>query len=99
MNPDMSLPAASIDEAQRLIFKTSQDQDVAWKLGVFYLKAPDWLDLEVARHFGRDILDPESPYRISLSTVSSRALSRSRITSRLSSLCGAIVGMSTIQLR
>ena len=63
MNPDMSLPAASIDEAQRLIFKTFQDQDVAWKLGVFYLKAPDWLDLEVARHFGRDILDPESPYR------------------------------------
>ena len=63
MNPDMSLPAASIDEAQRLIFKNSQDQDVAWKLGVFYLKAPDWLDLEVARHFGRDILDPESPYQ------------------------------------
>ena len=63
MNPDMSLPAASIDEAQRLIFKTSQEQDVAWKLGVFYLKAPDWLDLEVARHFGRDILDPESPYQ------------------------------------
>ena len=63
MNPDMSLPAASLDEAQRLIFKTSQDQDVAWKLGVFYLKAPDWLDLEVARHFGRDILDPESPYQ------------------------------------
>ena len=63
MNPDMSLPAASIDEAQRLIFKTSQDQDVAWRLGVFYLKAPDWLDLEVARHFGRDILDPESPYQ------------------------------------
>ena len=63
MNPDMSLPAASLDEAQRLIFKTSQEQDVAWKLGVFYLKAPDWLDLEVARHFGRDILDPESPYQ------------------------------------
>ncbi len=63
MIPDMSLPAASIDEAQRLIFKNSQDQDVAWKLGVFYLKAPDWLDLEVARHFGRDILDPESPYQ------------------------------------
>ncbi|MEC7517160.1 MAG: 2OG-Fe(II) oxygenase family protein [Pseudomonadota bacterium] len=59
----MSRPAASIDEAQRLIFKNSQDQDVAWKLGVFYLKAPDWLDLEVARHFGRDILDPESPHQ------------------------------------
>ena len=63
MNPDMSLPTASIDEAQRLIFKTSQDQDLAWELGVFYLKVPDWLDLEEARHFGRDILDSESPYR------------------------------------
>ena len=63
MNPDMSLPTASIDEAQRLIFKTSQDQDLAWEMGVFYLKVPDWLDLEEARHFGRDILDSESPYR------------------------------------
>ena len=63
MNPDMSLPTASIDEAQRLVFETSQDQDVAWTLGVFYLKVPDWLDLEEARRFGRDILDPDSPYR------------------------------------
>ena len=63
MNLDMSLPTASIDEAQRLIFKTSQDQDLAWELGVFYLKVPDWLDLEVARRFGRNILDSESPYR------------------------------------
>lgn len=63
MNLDMSLPTASIDEAQRLIFKTSQDQDLAWGLGVFYLKVPDWLDLEVARRFGRNILDSESPYR------------------------------------
>ena len=63
MKPDMSLPTAFIDQAQRLIFQTSEDQDVAWKLGVFYLKAPDWLDLEVARRFGRSILNPESPYR------------------------------------
>ena len=63
MKPDMSLPTASIDETQRLIFRTSEDQDLAWELGVFYLKAPDWLDLEEARRFGRDILDPESPYR------------------------------------
>ena len=63
MNLDMSLPTASIDEAQRLIFKTSQDQDLAWELGVFYLKVPDWLDLEVARRFGQNILDSESPYR------------------------------------
>lgn len=63
MKPDMSLPTAFIEQAQRLIFQTSEDQDVAWKLGVFYLKAPDWLDLEVARRFGRSILNPESPYR------------------------------------
>jgi isopenicillin N synthase-like dioxygenase len=63
MSPNLSLPKASIDEARRLIFETTEDQDVAWKLGVFYLKAPDWLDLEVARRFGRDILDPASPYR------------------------------------
>ena len=63
MKPDMSLPTASIDHTQRLIFRTSEDQDVAWKLGVFYLKAPDWLNLEVARRFGRDILEPESPCR------------------------------------
>ena len=63
MKPDMNLPTASMDEAQRLIFRTTEDQDVAWMLGVFYLKVPDWLDLEEARHFGRNILDPESPYR------------------------------------
>ena len=63
MKPDMSLPTASIDHTQRLIFRTSEDQDLAWKLGVFYVKAPDWLDLELARRFGRDILDLKSPYR------------------------------------
>jgi len=63
MKPTISLPTAAIDQAQRLIFETSQDQDLAWELGVFYLKAPDWLDLEEARRFGRDILDLKSPYR------------------------------------
>ena len=63
MNPDMSLPTASIDEAQRLIFETSQDQDLAWELGIFYLTVPDWLDLEEARRFGCDILDPKSAHR------------------------------------
>ena len=63
MKPDMSLPTASIDQAQRLIFRTSEDQDLAWELGVFYLKVPDRLDLEEARRFGRDILDLKSPYR------------------------------------
>lgn len=63
MNPDMTPPTAAIDEAQRLIFETSQNQDLAWALGIFYLKLPDWLDLEEARRFGRDIVDPESACR------------------------------------
>ena len=63
MITDMSPPTASIDEVHRLIFETSEDQDFAWKLGVFYLKAPDWLDLEVARRFGREIPNLESTYR------------------------------------
>lgn len=63
MNPAMSLPIASIDEAQRLIFDNSGEQDLAWNLGVFYLEVPDWLDLGEARRFGRDILDSDSPYR------------------------------------
>ena len=59
----MRPPVASLSESLRLMFQNSEDQDVVWKLGVFYLKAPDWLDLEVARRFGRDILDLKSPYR------------------------------------
>ena len=63
MISDMNPPTASIDEVHRLTFDTSEDQDFAWKLGIFYLKAPDWLDLKVARRFGREILDLESTYR------------------------------------
>ena len=63
MGSGMRLPVASLSESLRLMFQNSEDQDVVWKLGVFYLKVPDWLDLEVARRFGRDILDPDSPYR------------------------------------
>ena len=63
MGSGMPLPVASLSESLRLMFQNSEDQDVVWKLGVFYLKAPDWLDLEVARRFGRDILDLKSPYR------------------------------------
>ena len=63
MTSDLSLPIAIIDESQRLLFETSEDQDLAWKLGVFYIRVPDWLDLEEARRFGRDILDLKSPYR------------------------------------
>ena len=63
MGSGMRLPVASLSESLRLMFQNSEDQDVVWKLGVFYLKAPDWLDLEVARRFGRDILDLKSRYR------------------------------------
>ena len=63
MISDMNPPTASIDEVHRLTFETPEDQDFAWKLGIFYLKAPDWLDLKVARRFGREILDLESTYR------------------------------------
>ena len=63
MGSGMRLPVASLSESLRLMFQNSEDQDVVWKLGVFYLKVPDWLDLEVARRFGRDILDLKSPYR------------------------------------
>ena len=63
MIPDMRLPIASIDEAPRLIFETSEDQDIAWKLGIFYLKVPGWLDLKAARCFGHEILKADSPYR------------------------------------
>ena len=95
----MRPPVASLTESLRLTFQTSEDQDLAWDLGVFYLKAPDWLDLEEARRFGRDILDPESPYRTIPQYGELEALSHWKITSRLSWLCAAIVGMSTIQLR
>ena len=63
MKSGMRPPVASLSESLRLNFQISEDQDLAWELGVFYLKAPDWLDLEIARRFGREILDLESPYR------------------------------------
>jgi hypothetical protein len=59
----VSLPIAQIADANRLIFECAADQNLAWELGVFYLKAPDSLDLVRARQFGREILDPESPHR------------------------------------
>ena len=59
----MIIPTSHIADSQQLMFKTSKDQDLAWELGVFYLKVPYWLDLEEARRFGYEILDSESPYR------------------------------------
>ena len=59
----LSLPIAQIADFNRLTFECAEDQSLAWELGVFYLKAPDLLDLAGARQFGRGILDPQSPYR------------------------------------
>ena len=57
------LPVASVTEAQRLVFPTSEDLDRAWALGIFYLKISEGLHLEGAREFGRGLLDVDSPYR------------------------------------
>lgn len=57
------LPVASVTEAQRLVFSTSEDLDRAWALGIFYLKISEGLHLEGAREFGRGLLDVDSPYR------------------------------------
>lgn len=59
----VGLPVAQIADANRLTFECAADQNVAWELGVFYLTAPESLDLARARQFGREILDPESPHR------------------------------------
>ena len=63
MNPTMNLPIAVIDEAKQLVFESSNDQDRAWELGIFYLKVPGWLDLKAARCFGQEILKADSLYR------------------------------------
>jgi isopenicillin N synthase-like dioxygenase len=63
MNPDVNLPRARITNAKCLMFETTDEQDLAWELGVFYLEVPDWLDSCGARCFGREILDPLCPYR------------------------------------
>lgn len=63
MGSAVSLPIAHIADSNQLIFGSTENQDLAWRLGVFYLKAPDSLDLARARQFGREILDPQSPFR------------------------------------
>ena len=63
MGSAVSLPIAQISDSNQLTFKCAEDQDLAWELGVFYLKAPDSLDLADARQFGCEILDPQSPFR------------------------------------
>ena len=60
---EVNFPIGSISGENRLVFPTSQDLDRAWDLGIFYLKIPDYLDLEGARLFGRALVAPDSPYR------------------------------------
>ena len=63
MGSAVSLPIAHIADSNQLIFGSTENQDLAWRLGIFYLKAPDSLDLAGARQFGQEILDPQSPFR------------------------------------
>ena len=63
MKAAVSLPTAEITGSHQLTFECAEDQNLAWKLGIFYLKVPVSLDLARARQFGREILNPKSPFR------------------------------------
>ena len=63
MSPHVSLPVATIDASPRLIFETTEDQDRAWQIGVFYLRAPRSLELDKVRCFGKWLSFLDSPYR------------------------------------
>ena len=60
---DAGFPIAAVSDEKGLVFPSSQDLDRAWDLGIFYLKAPDHLNLEAARRFGGELIAPDSPYR------------------------------------
>ncbi|MGB0156906.1 MAG: isopenicillin N synthase family oxygenase, partial [Luminiphilus sp.] len=60
---EVGLPVASISSEEHLAFASDSDLEVAWDLGLFYLKTPDELDLESARQFGKDLIATDSPYR------------------------------------
>ncbi len=60
---EVGLPVASISSEEHLAFASDSDLEVAWDLGLFYLKIPDELDLESARQFGRELIAPDCPYR------------------------------------
>ena len=61
--PVATLSAASASTERQLSFLTPEDLDVAWDLGLFYLKTPNDLDLESARQFGKGLIATDSPYR------------------------------------
>ena len=60
---EVGLPVASISSEEHLAFASDSDLEVAWDLGLFYLKTPDELDLESARQFGKGLIATDSPYR------------------------------------
>ena len=60
---EVGLPVASISSEKHLAFASDSDLEVAWDLGLFYLKTPDNLKLESARQFGKGLIAPSSPYR------------------------------------
>jgi isopenicillin N synthase-like dioxygenase len=60
---EVGLPVASISSEEHLAFASDSDLEVAWALGLFYLKTPDELDLESARQFGEGLIATDSPCR------------------------------------
>ena len=63
VSPQSDLPITSLSDEDRLFFPSAGDLNRALDLGVFYLKAPDDLDLESARQFGLELMPLDSPYR------------------------------------
>ena len=61
--PVATLSDNSASPERQLSFLTPEDFEVAWDLGLFYLKTPDELDLESVRKFGRELIAPDCPYR------------------------------------
>ena len=61
--PVATLSDDSASPERQLSFLTPEDFEVAWDLGLFYLKTPDELDLESVRQFGRELVAPYCPYR------------------------------------
>ena len=66
LNSQIPVGTLSDDSASteaHLSFDTPGDLDLAWELGLFYLKTPGNLNLEFARQFGSGLIDTDSPYR------------------------------------
>ena len=66
LNSQIPVATLSDDAAsteRQLSCLTPEDFDVAWALGLFYLKTPNELDLESARQFGKGLIATDSPYR------------------------------------